>query len=394
MKQFFKKSLGSIKRFNLIGVYSSENSLKIVFLNVFFKKDELKIISRDNFESFEDLKNSGVLKSFPIILHIEGDGIINKRKPLGIDAKKEIIFSQNPKDFYFFELYTSEYQFISVSRKKNVDYILEFIKQLNPYILGLSIGPFILSRVIHYLNEDIEIGSAYSSLSTENNQIANIKETPNLSRHYQINNEEYSNAELPLIAAVLNFKFPLKTIEYELPDLKTLISDYTYKSLFKLAVILCLIVSLLTLISSHIILDIYSTEVTQNYLLRSNSLEMGNKYEALKEERKMKEKILLNSGITKKDFLSKYVSEIANLADENIGLIDLTVVPISGKINPGEKIELQKNSIVVSGEVNTDKSFNSFLLGLQEYSWVKKMEIISYLKNSLGKNQFNIKISY
>jgi Tfp pilus assembly protein PilN len=136
----------------------------------------------------------------------------------------------------------------------------------------------------------------------------------------------------------------------------------------------------------------YLNVLAEKELLKAMSQQTLIEVEALKEEKVLKEKILLSSGIGNKSFLTKYVTDIGNSVPQNIVLNTIYIMPSFKKIKASEKINFDINGITITGESENDKSFNDWLKKLEALTWIRKMDIEDYSQETKTENTFTIKI--
>jgi len=207
----------------------------------------------------------------------------------------------------------------------------------------------------------------------------------------EINGERLSYKEIPLMASILSYKFPLESVSLHSELLASNREDFKFKKLFKFSGIVAIVCTMLMLVVGHYLLDYYSNALAQRsaeYSLYEQSME---KIRTLEQEKELKEKILITSGIKNENFLTKYISEIGNTVPDDIKLISIHVMSPEKKIRREKKIQLALNNIDIVGATYTDDAFNNWMDKLRDIDWVKEINI-EYQEDKKVNNTFTVKV--
>ncbi|HEX9600808.1 MAG TPA: hypothetical protein VF985_04910 [Mariniflexile sp.] len=357
-----------------------------------YKNNELKIESRFFSNDFDKPFKEKLTKDYPIILHIEGDNIINKQVENKVGYRNDLIFKANPDEFYFFEYHQNETVFISVTRKQNVDDFIKQISDTQRYVVYLSFGPFVMANLIPVVKDYDTISSSNYTIKIRNGELLSFENEQISFKEFIINGDRLTQRELPLLAAFLNYKYPNPAVEFNTEFLSKNKDEFKFKKWFKIAGIFTLAFFLISLSISHYLMGFYLNRLAEKESLNAMSQQTIIQVEALKEEKALKEKILLSSGIGNKSFLTKYVTDIGNSVPQNIILNTIYIMPPFKKIKTSEKINFDINGITIRGESENDKSFNDWLIKLEALTWIRKMDIEGYSQETKTENTFTIKI--
>lgn len=393
MLEKIKYILTNNNRYYVLGIYNTNNVLEYQLLQILFQKDELKIERRYTSKTIDDVFKE-FPKGYPVVLHLEGSNIINKVVENKVGYKKNIIFKANPDDFYFFEYHQNNQIFISVIRKHIVKEYIALLKAHKLYTVNISFGPFVMSNLIPIAKEN-----NYTSVSSSNyelhfygdaiqsfeNDVVNVKE-------FVFGKDKLSQKELPLVAALLNHKYPNERIDFDIDFLEDNKSEFKFKKWFKIAGVFTLVFILSTLFVSHVLLNMYLKTLAEKESTYAISQQTLLKIDQLSEEKILKEKILQTSGANLKSFISQYVVDIGNSVPDNITLKTLNTIPVIKKIKPSEKIKFNFSIVHIAGEATNDAAFNNWIKHLKTYKWVDKVDIVDYIQESKYINAFVIKI--
>src|SRR5690606_30482121 len=160
--------------------------------------NEFFIRERITSSDFEELK-AKISNNLPIVLNIDGEGIITKQVEKTKGYLQSIIFKSNPEDFYIFEYHQENQIFISLTRKKNIQAILENFLTSGFYVVNVSIGPYILALIYPLLNNNNTIlNTSLYKIEFDNKKIKAVLPQEDSYREQKVllNNEEFSEYQL------------------------------------------------------------------------------------------------------------------------------------------------------------------------------------------------------
>ncbi len=379
-------------KYYLIGISMGEHIHTYQLMLITFKNNELKIEEKHDSNLMDERFKTFLKKDYPVILHLEGGDIVNKMVPNEPGYRNTLIFKTNPEEFYFFEYYQKNDIYVSIVRKSVVQHVIQELRVWNLYTIHLSFGPFIMVNLLPFVKAYASISSSNYTLDIHSEQVMGFRNSVSFQKTFTINEDTLSQSELPLIAAFLHFKFPHKAIEFDTAFLDVNRNDFKFKRWFKRLGIFTLLFFLSSLFISNALLKSYTHDLAEKELAYTLSKETIQEINILKDEKALKEKILETSGIVHKNFITQYMLDIGNSVPYHVKLKTLYVIPISKKIRPLEKLDLDFNTIEVSGETFDDNEFNNWVKTLKTLTWVKKLDIVNYLQENKTIKSFVIKI--
>ncbi len=392
LKEKIKNIFNDNKRYYTLGISNTSGVLEYHLLKILFKDNELKIEDRHISQKIDDEFKEHLNKNYPVILNIEGDGIINKRVENKSGYRKNLIFKSDLDDFYFYEYRQDKDVFISVARKELIDTYLNELRALDVFVIHVSYGPFVMGALLPLIKGDSIISSNTYSVEIRGSRIFSFEKKLNPDNQYTINGDIFKAYEVPLIATFFSYKFPKESIEFDTSFLDDNASEFKYKKWFKIAFISVLFFFLITLVSSHLLHDSYMGSLLEKESRYALALQTSREITQLDEEKALKEKILLTTNMSNKSFVSKYVVDIGNSTLPEITLKTIHVIPMQKKIEEAKKIDLDFNHIIVLGKVSNDLVFNRWIKKIEKFKWVKKMDIIDYTQENKIWNEFFLKI--
>ena len=387
-----KNILNDNNRYYVLGISNINGVSKYQLIQVLFVNNELKIESRSFLTTIDEEFKEHLKKDYPLILHIEGDNIINKTVENKPGYRKNIVFKANLDDFHFFEYSQEETVFVSVARKQIISDLIEELTRINLYVIHLSFGPFVMSNLLPIVKNYSNISSSNYTIEVNSGKIISFKNKPSLQKEYTIDNEVLNQYEVPLMASFLNYKFSNENIEFDADFLKERENEFKFKKRFKIAGISILIFFIITLITSHSLLNYYQKSLAEKKAAYAISQQTIVQINELKEEKILKEKILQTNGVNHSKFMTKYISDLGNTIHKDIALKSVDIIPLSKKIKREEKINFEFDVINISGETSNDNVFNAWVKNLKELLWIERLDIIEYSQETEIMNSFVIKI--
>ncbi|MDO5981438.1 hypothetical protein [Flavivirga spongiicola] len=380
------------KRYYALSI-SKNNGVSVYYLiTLLFEDNELKIEDRYTSKNIDDAFKANLNKNYPVILHIEGDSIINKSVENKAGYRKSLIFKSNLDDFYFYEYKQEETVYVSVARKELIDTFIKEINALRVFVVHLSYGPFVMANLLPVIKNYSSISSANYAIDINENTILSFRNAGNSKNQYAINGDVFNAYEIPLIGAFFGYKFPKDSIEFDTDFLSNNASEFKFKKWFKTACVFSLFFFLLTLFSSHLLHNSYVRTLAEKESVYALSQQTAMEINALKEEKGLKEKILQTTNISNKSFITKYVADIGNSTLPEITLKTIHVIPRLKKIEHDKKIDFHFNIINITGKVTNDDAFNRWIKKMKTLKWVEKLDIVDYSQESKIMNAFNLKI--
>ncbi|TGV01062.1 hypothetical protein [Flavivirga rizhaonensis] len=361
-------------------------------ITLLFKDNELKVEDRYKSKNIDDAFKAHLNKNYPVLLHIEGDNIINKSVENKAGYRKNLIFKSNLDDFYFYEYKQEETVFVSVARKELINAFIKEINTLDVFVIDLSFGPFVMVNLLPVIKKHSSISSTIYTIEINENRLLSFKNEGNYENQYIINGDTFNTNEVPLIGAFLGYKFPNNIIEFDTDFLSNNASEFKFKKWFKTAYIFSIFFFLISLFTSHLLHNVYVNALVEKESVYALSQETTTEINKLKEEKKLKEKILETTNISNKSFITKYVVDIGNSTLPEITLKKVHVMPKLKKIEHDKKIDFHFNIISITGKVTDDETFNRWIKKIKKLKWIEKLDIVAYSQENKITNEFILKI--
>lgn len=387
-----KNIITETQKFYVLGVSLSATKDTYYVLEILYKNESITILNKFNLSELNQTSIKQLKKGYPIILHIDGDLVISKDVIDNVGYRNNLIFKSNPEEFYFYEYHQDNKIFASLTRKEMVDGILNKLNEADKYVVHVTLGPFVLVNLLLVLqNENTLVGNNYK-IQIVDSYIQSYEKSDLSNLNYAIGNELINERETVLIASLIEYLYPNQNIKTDSGHLTYNKEQQKYKKYFKVYGTAVLISILMALFVSHFILKSNVIELAEKESLVSISNQTLKQINDLKEERGLKEKILLSSSMIDKNYNAKYISDIGESIPLAISLDYIRLKEPIKKIKPNEKVIYNQNTIEVSGYTTSDGVFNNWVKSLKEVNWIKQIEILKYNEDSKSKNSFLISL--
>lgn len=353
------------------------------------KVDPSNMDSPQTFESVEEVVDH-FGKSKPYHLHVSGTGVLSRKVSNTPDYLDNLIVSGNAEEFNF-TTYSDDYNIVaSFYRKELIESYVDLIKTLKIHLLGISSGdvPF-----LNLLVEDESINLDYFiSKSNGNINVFARNESPTkrtLFRHNYFSKEQllalaiFSNSLEPDV----KYNSSLDAVYIKAKD------DYSQYSQFKFYGISVVTVLFIAVVSNYFYQNHLNNSVAQLELDLSISNENLSLLERLEQEKIRKIQLVQNAGVNTSRFMSFYLDEIGRTTPKMISLTDLELYPIISKLKNKQRVEVDQNKIIIYGVTSDNEILDNWIEKLDEFEWVRSVELLNYLKNEEGKADFKFVIA-
>lgn len=353
---------------------------------------EIHITGHQDFESVSHLLDGGIPKDHSILLHLEGDTIINRELENSSQYRSSIIYDADEKNFFFSEYHQESKIFISLTRKKEIDAWVEQLKKHGAIVSGVSVGPFVVSSLFRLMPEQKVYKTPSGELNLYENNLS-FKPGPTDENFFlEFNSEMYGIYELILIGVLIDYFYPGKLEHSHFEGIDSSGQEIKYKRAFKMVGLAVLPLFMILIIFGHFYLNSLREELSENEARHANIQESLDQITQLKKERDIKRRILQTSGVFINDYLTGRVLDISNSLPKDIKLTNLAVFPALDRIKSDKKVIFDFKLIEIQGLSNSERNVNGWLQDIQDYSWVHKVEIISFEREAVGKFIFHFKI--
>ncbi len=401
----FKKYFTDIKEILGVELFIKNDSLEWRFVSISKNKNELKYENRASVQSNSIPESVLFQVNCPIVLIINGKGIIHKKISKNDLSDQEILAQVipniNSKEFYVLKYYDDTNEgYISIIRKSQLDPILSLFNKAKLSIIDIYSGPFLFNE----FRKALDLSELKYSVSDYTLEYSNDRlDTFNLS------NEESTHSIIKIDDEIIEPKYLLAystSIVFINQDYKNKFKhsielvdknkeEFHYQLIFKKGALTSLITIFTILLINFIFYSIFFEEnkkLIVNKGLIENDLKINEQQIKNIEESKA---FLRNIGWEDRNRLSPFLDDIASTVPTQLLLTDLTINPIAkSSLTSPEKI-FEKQFINIIGNCNLPTDLNTWISDLKKIEWIKGVQVIKYnYDNTKKKGVFNIVINY
>lgn len=377
--------------------HCSQNGQTIIYTTILKKhKGELQIKSQFNETSIEKLSTK-ISKHQHASIIINDENVLtksldsNKHEPLNLVY--EAFPNINIDEFYYEIVSQDSIHFISICRKQRVTELISEYANFNINITRISLGDLAIESLSNFFNVDY-IYTSNSKISFYNQTIVTIEKTKNDSEEfYDINGIQSNNYYILSISGALNSVLNHFKPQHNLqPLIQSLHKNYIESRFFKEFLKFSGIFVLSILLINFFVFNHYFERV--NLLKEETQIHQTTKQniQALKEDvdrlqKKADDMLKISSSRS-----SFYINKIVQKSPDFILLTELNYHPLEKRIKASQPIEINENTILISGESSNNESFSSWINELESLEWIQKIEILNFSNVSASQSEFSLKI--
>jgi Tfp pilus assembly protein PilN len=338
-----------------------------------------------SFQKVEDLdtlvKDFGVRK--PFYIQVSGNGVLTRLVENAPQYKEQLLVSGNVDDFYFSSYETKGTVGVSFVRKSVIESLISFLESKKAHLLGIHIGPILFASSLSKQSYKGEFNISFEGESLvllEKNQNTHSKEhfLDRLCSESVLNQliypvEGYYQAILPEAFAESKAKFKEQTT-------------------FERLGIGVLTFFLLSLSANYFYVNHLNQIAAEKEVELSSYGQQLSLIDRLNQEKNRKIQLFESSGLQSNEFISFYLDELGKSVPSTITLTILETFPLKEGLKPRKKVEIDRETIAVSGLCNTSKTLDDWMEKMERFSWIKSVELINYLRQEDGTSFFQLKI--
>jgi len=383
------KRIWSPKSFVMIFLHFEGNQTVFSGLKIRKKTDISDMEDSVYFENLEELvKFYG--KSTPYHLHVHGTGILSRKISNAPNFKEDLIINGNVEEFNFTTYSDGQSIVASFFRLEIIERFLGELKALKVHLLGVSSGEVPLFTL---LKENGSVSFDYL-ISKKEGSIDNFIRNEAISKRALYKHNYFSKLQLTAIALYSNYMDPDEGYTSSSQnDYKHGNEEYVQFAQFKFYGISVLSILFAAVVSNYFYQNHLNNKIAELELELSISIENLSFLDRLGQEKSRKMQLVQNAGVNSKRFMSFYLDEIGRTAPKMINLTDLELYPIISKLKNKQRVEVDNSRIIVYGVTNDNEVLDNWIEKLDEFEWVKSVELMNYLKNEEGRADFKFIIA-
>jgi len=365
------------------------------------KGSEVQIVKREmDVETFDGLL--GLLpKGIPVVLVIEGKGIVNRKlNTENLTSEMEIVSrvlpNAKPIDFYIQKTAIKENEiFLTLARRATVDEILDRFKKEKRFVIKVIFGPFLINHVASLLDEKYEnINGKLGGYRMENGLIKEIDIKSNQGTgRYRLGSELLSEDDIIAFAGAFSFFVEQAEISIEIPGVDDQREEFLFKRMFNIIGASLLLLVFVVLMGNLVLYQQYSKKSADLMDQLAINEDLIYELETVEGVLKSKEDFIGRSGFLQSSKLSYYADRLACTLPESIRLTKCDLEPLQKKLKNNEQPEFTNNQVRVAGLTNESTILNSWIKTINKEPWVKDVRVINYKQEkNADPGEFEIEI--
>ena len=361
-----------------------KRSKKELVVDSFFEVDAIKGLQKQ------------LKKHTPLFLVLNNDKVLSKHIVSEQQDTKKLVYKAFPNinlnDFYYEILSQEQQHFISLCRKEYVEKIIEVYHILNLHITNISLGHHLVGTISQFLNKEF-VFSSNSKITLEKHRITQIEKSETTNEIYHINGLRIKNKQLLSFSGALQLLLNTNSIQTNLSDQRDTLKDsYHQTRFFNLFLRTSGLFILGLLLVNFFFFNHYFNEVSElrqlSQVNQSTKTHILSLDKVVSKKQKLVEDLLKNNG-SKSSF---YVNEIVHSIPQSILLSELNYQPLLKRLKPNKEVELNNNTIEVSGTSNDSDAFSLWINALENLSWTTKIDILNYGSTSSKSYEFKLQL--
>jgi|TARA_B110000093_G_C12953311_1_gene403694 hypothetical protein len=350
--------------------------------------------------SFKEVSRLELVKNLSkhqsISLVINTDKVLSKTITAADAEELQLVYTAFPnlniEAFYYEVLSQGNTHFINVCRKDYVNALVEKYASQKLFIFNFSLGSLSIVNLIQYTNREV-IYNANSKIEIENSKITSISKGASVQENYSLNGLSVSSYQLLSFAAALNTLQPSNFLRSNFSaENKRLKNLYQQSRFFNQFIKFGGIVVSAVLIVNFMYFNHYFSKVNDLEQRSEVTTSTKNKIlelETLVTKKEQRAKDLLKSNQSKSAF---YSHTIMQSLPNTLLLSSYRYQPLLKKIKEEVKIELQYNTILISGASVKSADLSKWIQDLEALDWIDSIAIMDYHNSDSKTSEFKISI--
>ncbi len=385
-----------------IGVSALMNGVITEFCGceIIKKKNEFEVYkSFQCNQGVKDIKNH-VSGEFPLVLNIEGKGVIHKVvENINLNDKDigKSLFPGVVLEEFFIQIHQNKNGtgYISICRKELIMNLIEEFKQYGFLVIALKLGPFSIESFLPDIDFDNNELPLFGIMATIRDGMVDCisKNTKMLNCDVKFQEEIVNSDTLTSYCTVLDYFVNKNSGFIKSGILRQLTKENVYRKRFLSLLYLVPLLIFLGLLINFILYSHYNKDLEKtekSYSLNSSVLGMLKKMEG---ELSDKENFIKGNEITGTKADIRYFDLLAKSLPDGIILNKMEINPLQTKIKESQQVKLMENKIIIEGDVIEESVLRDWIGELNEEMWTKQVKIRKFVHEEHSALQFELLIT-
>ncbi len=350
--------------------------------------------------SFSDLPKQILKAKAPIVVIINGKGIIVKRVMELNDYDLATLINQNlptiNKDEFYIQLFRQDNNsaFLSLCRKEQVDNIIKDASNAKIEVADVLIGPPAVLGVKPLWNSLNKITFSTQEALLTNEAIEEFKLRNTEKDTFKIDEIQIDANYVLGFSGGFSYLIQNKLAEQEEATLSNLLTKHKESNKLRFYTIVCVAIAFVIAITNVLF---YTTYFDKNNKLETELSVYQGKYDQINKllnDYQSKKGLIENAGVLNKNNLSEYADRIGGTLPEEVILTTMYFNPKDENIESEDSlVKFNSKQLILKGNCNKSLVINEWVNVLKMQKFVRdvSLEKFNYNKDGIQPN-FEIKV--
>lgn len=392
--EIFSKSTAGV---HLVIDETGQRLLRAVIL----KKSGRSVVIREKFTDPFDIDEAEQYFSgnIPVILSLDGEGIIHRRISVAADSDPllRVLPNANPADFYVQTAPGGDsLLLVSFIRADIIRDVLNEFSSKGINIVKIFLGPLSVNFIIPVIEPEGKINAGQYDLTTENGVLACFE--PSLSAKDEVIKAAGEEIENHLLIPYSNAISWFTSGDCNITASADLTADSYYRHIFQrrisLAVTGFLAAVFLMLLINFFVFSSFRSRLASLQSQYRSGLELVDRVNILQEELTGKQILIKENNLLTGTRYSYYADVIGASLPANIVLTEMEINPVQNA-GGAREISVIPGKILVKGKSQSGQILKGWMDTLKSETWIKSVEMSSYTQENISMpGNFLIEITY
>lgn len=337
-----------------------------------------------------DHANKVLETNAPVTVAIDGKGVLHRKIVDESEPSKDVLLSKvipnaTPGDFYLQKYDTGDGLYVSLIRRQLLDELLDKLLALNINVVGVHLGPFVISSVLPFLNlvqgNEKEVVIDGYSVKVAEGKIIEYAVSMEVPSSYNVGDETVSGAAMLSYGAALCF-LTGTNLQYEVIDndrIGHLHDEWRQRQIFKKTGIALLAFFFALLLINTLVFVNVSRSNEELLQSQGSNQKLFKEVTRLKEQVEKNKALLQMSGWSRRVPVWYYADRLASTVPDEINFTEIDVFPLDEKVLKDQRKKVfRAGAVTVRGACNKPLLLNDWFDAVKKLDWVKEVTNQTY----------------
>jgi hypothetical protein len=386
----------------LVDIVVSDSGAQYNYLIVKQSSSKLELVKSGTSLRLEEIQELSKKFSSPVLLCINGKGVIIKKATWNPGANMEIdeIVKQNlptinANDF-FIQLYAGRENtaFVSICRNEQVCAFLNEFSKLKIEIADVFIGPMVINSINEFVKKFNTISVSAYELELNDGYVSSVTNAAAQSKQeYAFDGINLSSSNMCAFAAGFAYLTGQEIYESNTDMLVKIKQEHLDKNKIKALATACVAftftICLINFFVFSFAFDKSNKVDSELGMYESKNVQITNLLENYQKKKSLIEQV----GVLDKSRLSDYADKIAASMPDEVVLREMNFNPANEEVEADSLATFNQGKLVIKGNCNKSLVLNEWINVLKTKKFIKEINLENFIYNSEGHQpNFELKI--